>query len=111
NPLCDGEGRSIALVGEKPAAIFPWIDGVIVCQKMVTTVYAHATGAALARLHASGEGIAIGEGRFRIEDIRRRLFRINDPRFREATKDLMAALDRWVPKRARDLPRGLIHGD
>src|SRR5438874_1908876 len=35
-PLRDREGRSIAVVEEKPAAIFPWIDGVIVCQKMVS---------------------------------------------------------------------------
>src|SRR5581483_6534621 len=110
-PLRDGEGRSITLVGEKPAAVFPWIDGAIVCQKSVRPAHARAVGAALAKLHVAGEGIAGGEGRFRVEDIRRRLFGIRDPRFRDAVMELMAAMDRWVAKRATDLPRGLIHGD
>lgn len=110
-PLADREGRHIAVVGEKPAAIFPWIDGAIVCQKMVTRDHATRVGEALASLHVAGEGVTIGEGRFRVEDIRRRLFQIKQPRFRDATRELMAAMDRWVPKRAPDLAEGLVHGD
>ena len=110
-PLADREGRHIAVVGEKPAAIFPWIDGAIVCQKMVTRAHATRVGEALAKLHVAGEGVAIGEGRFRIEDIRRRLFQIKQPKWRDATRELMAAMDRWAPKRTPDLPEGLVHGD
>src|SRR5512138_3535244 len=43
-PLRDREGRSIAVVGEKPAAVFPWIDGTILCQKGVTPAHARAVG-------------------------------------------------------------------
>jgi homoserine kinase type II len=111
SPLRDRDGRTITLVGEKPAAVFPWIDGAIVCQARVTTAHAHAVGAALAKLHVAGAGVPVGEGRFRVEDVRRRLFRITDPHFREATRELMGALDRWTAERLPDLPRGLIHGD
>jgi len=110
-PLHDRTGRAIAVVGEKPAAIFPWIEGTIVCQKMVTTTHTHAVGAALAGLHRAAKGIAGSEGRFRVEDVRRRLFRIGGAKWGDATRELMSAMDRWVAKRAADLPRGLIHGD
>lgn len=110
-PLRDHESRAITLVGQKPAAMFPWIEGSIVCQARVTSGHAHATGAALAHLHSASAGVPVGEGRFRIEDIRRRLFRITDPSFRDTTRELMGALDRWTARRASDLPRGLIHGD
>ncbi len=111
SPLRDQEGRAITLVGQKPAAMFPWIDAAIVCQARVTAAHARAVGIALAQLHVAGAGVSIGEGRFRIEDIRRRLFRITDVGFRDATRELMSALDRWTARRMSDLPLGLMHGD
>ena len=56
-------------VGGKPVAVFPWRAGGMRCQASVTVEDARRVGAELARVHVAGEGVAVGEGRFRIEDL------------------------------------------
>ncbi len=112
-PLELVEGGYIAEHAGKPVAIYPWIDGTILCQTRVDAAAAAAVGAALAHMHGSGVRVA-GEGRFRVADVEARLARIE----REAPADLAVAvplirerLEHYAPLRDRDLPQGLIHGD
>lgn len=107
------EGGYIAEHAGKPVAVFPWIDGSILCQARVDRAAASAVGAALAQVHTSGVRVA-GEGRFRVADIEARLERIE----REAPSELAAAvpgirekLEHYASRREPDLPQGLIHGD
>lgn len=96
-------------IQKKPAAVFPWIEGTMICQAGVTIAHARAIGRALADMHAVD--VDAGEGRFRVEDIRARLLSIEDPPYRDARALLENALDDHVPRRDVDLPRGLCHGD
>lgn len=103
------------LRGTRPVALFPWVDGEILCQKRVDARAARAVGVELARTHLAAAGF--GErrpGRFRIEDLRARLLRIE----REASPELAAAapglrerLDRAVAERDAELPGAIVHGD
>jgi homoserine kinase type II len=93
-------------IAGKPAAMFPWVDGVHACQRGVNDARAYAVGEALAHVHVSR--IDAGEGRFDERALRARLARIDD-RFPVAR--LTATLDALITERARDLPSGLVHGD
>lgn len=108
-----------ALVGEyrgKPFAVFPWVEGEILCQGRVDEGAAGRLGAALARVHLATPFLARpGEGRFRIPDLRERLARID----REApgayardTAFIRERLARYEAERARlSAPQGVIHSD
>jgi homoserine kinase type II len=108
-PIEDAEGRALFLVRTKAAAVFPWIEGHMICQAGVTEAHARAVGAALAKMHLAARDIDVGKGRFRIEDIRARLGAIEDPSYRHARVVLETALSDH--RRAAGLPRGLTHGD
>src|SRR5258708_15816525 len=62
-PCRRADGELISVVQGKPAALFPWVEGQMVCQKGVTPVHARAGGEALAREHdAAGGGGGAGAG-------------------------------------------------
>jgi len=93
----------------KPAAVFPWVEGTMSCQRAVTPERARAVGAALAGVHLAGRDLAAPAHRFGAEALRARLATI-DPavypvaRLARALGDLDAARD-------PSLPAGLVHGD
>jgi homoserine kinase type II len=103
-PVAAFSGR----LANKPAAILPWVDGAMSCQRGVSTERAAAVGAALARVHVAGEGLALPEGRFHVGALEARLDRITPAypveRLRRTLHELAAARD-------ASIPHGLIHGD
>lgn len=97
----------------KPVALFEWVDGTIVCQKQVTPQHCARIGAALAQVHLSG-GSALAEGRFRVEDLERRLDSIEASAPADlvsAAREIRGALRAYAARRDPTLPSGLIHGD
>jgi homoserine kinase type II len=116
SPIAANDGRAVLRVQGKPAALFPWIDGEILCQKRVAPDAAFFVGKALARIHRVGHapGAAIDEGRFGPLSLIERCARVAISGDREAAP-LAGVLERDVrilaARRRPDLPRGLIHGD
>jgi homoserine kinase type II len=105
----------VTRVAGKPVAVFPWREGGMRCQASVTVEDARRVGAELGRVHVAGEGIAVGEGRFRVEDLYGRIDSIAgaaDATLASQAPVLKTKLDEWTKKRAaRTVPEGLIHGD
>ena len=100
----------------KPAALFPWKDGEIVCQARVTRAHVASVGAALAATHLAGSALAsrYGAGRFRVEDLRERISRVElsgDARISSLAPRLFEALEAISAARSPNLPHGLAHGD
>jgi len=93
-------------LSRKPAAVFPWIDGVHSCQRAVSAGRARAVGEALARVHRSNAPAS--ESRFDEAALRKRLATIDSNAFPVAR--LARTLDA-LTARARDLPSGVVHGD
>jgi homoserine kinase type II len=107
-------GAESVLVAGKPVAVFPWRDGDMRCQASVSTQDAARVGAELARVHVAGEGLVVGEGRFRLEDLRDRLVRIaaaDDAELAAQAPVLGEKLGRWSAARDPGATAGLIHGD
>jgi homoserine kinase type II len=112
-PLLLPDGGAASVNG-KPFALYPWIDGDILCQARVTEEHARAVGAALARLHSSTTRVTpLPAGRFRVEDLRVRLDRIEreSPEHRDAALHIRRRLDHYSRRRNPELPAGVIHGD
>jgi homoserine kinase type II len=104
----------IAVLRGKPAAVFPWLEGGIRCQRAVTSHDCRAVGRALARVHVAGQAVEAREGRFEADALRIRLERIAGAPDRELASraaPLGRALERWIERRDPALPKGLIHGD
>ncbi len=103
-PVAAFSGRLV----NKPAAVLPWVEGAMSCQRGVSVERAAAVGAALARVHVAGEGLTLPEGRFHVAALETRLERITGAypveRLRRTLRELAAARDSSVP-------HGLIHGD
>lgn len=117
-PLANTHGAHVGELAGKPAAVFPWREGEMRCQKSVSAEDARRVGAALASVHVAGEGAGMRaltrEGRFRFEDLRARLPRIaaaEDPVLAAQAEPLARKLDELGAERDASLPRGLIHGD
>jgi homoserine kinase type II len=115
-PIVAHDGSSMRMIAGKPAALFPWVDGDIVCQRGVTPAAAEAVGAALARVHVAGHvpGAPLDEGRFAPEALVTRCARVetsSDPEARALARALREAVARVARDRRRDVPRGLVHGD
>lgn len=111
-PLGVKEGRG-PVVAEKPVAVFPWRAGGMRCQAGVTAEDARRVGAELARMHVAGEGVPVGEGRFRVEDLYGRIeliARAPAPELAEMAPVLTAKLAHWTSRRTSPA-QGLIHGD
>ncbi|MBX3208734.1 MAG: homoserine kinase [Labilithrix sp.] len=115
-PLAASDGASMRTLAGKPAAIFPWIDGEMLCQRAVTPDAAAAVGAALARIHVAGHapGAALDAGRFDPAHLVERCERVassTDPEARAMAGELREAMTRIAASRRHDVPRGLVHGD
>ncbi|HEX2875920.1 MAG TPA: homoserine kinase [Polyangiaceae bacterium] len=113
-PRADGAG--VGDFGGKSFAIFPWLDGEILCQGRVSVDACQKLGAALARVHLTTPLVARPpEGRFRIVDLRERLLRVEASGRAEFSADvarIREAFARYEAARAtQDAPRGVIHSD
>jgi homoserine kinase type II len=108
-PLVAGGGSLARYLG-KPVAVFPWIDGEIVCQARVTPARTHAVGIALAQMHVAAAGYpARGRGRFGPPQLSARLDSLAAaPHVADAARLLRERLDALPPQPE---PRGVIHGD
>jgi homoserine kinase type II len=115
-PVVAKDGAMVRTVAGKPAVVFPWIDGDMLCLKAVTPVAGREVGAALARMHLAGPppGGSLGAGRFGAEDLVLRCDRVAtsaDDRARAQAEPLRSALRAVAARRRTDLPTGLVHGD
>lgn len=115
-PVAARDGATTRILAGKPAAIFPWVDGQMRCQRAVTTAAAAAVGAALARIHVAGHAPAapLDAGRFDPVHLVKRCERVassSDPEARALAGSLRDAASRIAASRRHDVPRGLIHGD
>jgi homoserine kinase type II len=105
---------TVASLGGKPFAMYPWIDGEILCQARVRAPHCDGVVPAHPQLHnASSRVGTLGAGRFRIEDIAARLDRIEreSAEHAEAASAIRGKLERYSKRRNPDLPQGVIHGD
>jgi homoserine kinase type II len=108
-------GETLADFGGKAFAIFPWMEGEILCQARVSEGVCRKLGAALASVHLSSSSAPpLPVGRFRIEDLRQRLARVSAA----GRASLMTAvavigerLGHYEAVRVPDLRRGICHGD
>jgi homoserine kinase type II len=113
-PLRRADGALVSVVRGKPAALFPWRDGTMLCQTGVTPAAARRVGEALARMHRAGETEEAPAGRFGFPDLVQRLDRIaasGDARFAPLVPSLRSSLEAVRAARDGGLPQGLIHGD
>jgi len=113
-PRADGAG--VGAFQGKSFAVFPWLDGEILCQGRVSEPACQRLGAALARMHLTTPALARPpEGRFRITDLRQRLVRIEREEREEFLDDvarIREALAHYELERiSQSAPRGVIHSD
>jgi homoserine kinase type II len=114
SPYPRTDGELVSVVRGKPAALFPWVAGGMRCQAGVTPNDARAVGDALARMHVASRGEACGPGRFRFEDLARRLDGIlasGDGEFAPRVEGLRADLEWSQGQRDASLSTGVVHGD
>ena len=114
--LVEDGARFIASHVGKPAAVFPWVDGEMVCQASVTPEVAAEVGEAVARVHVAGASFAgAPAGRFGPRDLADRLSaaRAADlpATLREVTNRLADRLDRTLKRSPGPEGAGLVHGD
>lgn len=115
-PIVGRDGTATRSIAGKPAALFPWVDGRMLCQRAVTCEAAETVGAALARIHLAGHapGARLDEGRFDPAHLVARCERVatsRDPEARLLAGSLRASMEDIAARRRRDVPRGLVHGD
>jgi len=113
--LRGASGESLADFRGKAFAVFPWVDGEILCQGRVTPDACHKLGAALARVHlASPKAPQLPGGRFRIPDLRQRLERVvasGRASLLSAVGEIRELLDHYETRRDASLALGVCHGD
>jgi homoserine kinase type II len=111
-PLQRAGEEPLLVHAQKPVALFPWVEGSIVCQHGVTPAHAERVGRALARVHVSGAAVD-HVGRFTPKDLEARLDRVSAeaPTLGGECETIRAALRAAVRERNPELPRGVIHGD
>ncbi|HEY3255431.1 MAG TPA: homoserine kinase [Polyangiaceae bacterium] len=109
------DGGSLADYQGKAFAIFPWVDGEILCQAQVTPAACVDLGAALARVHLCSARVpALPAGRFQIPDLRERLERVEAAgraSLWPAVSTIRERLDHYQESRAKNLEQGICHGD
>ena len=116
-PVLGRDGQAVRMVAGRPAALFPWVEGDMLCLRMVTPSAAVSVGAALARVHLAGPaptGPDLGAGRFGPTELASRCARValsTDPDAAACAGALRSALGAAAAARATNLPGGLIHGD
>jgi homoserine kinase type II len=113
--LTNQDGGSLSDFQGKAFAVFPWLDGEILCQGRVTAAACRELGVALARVHlCSSRAPALPEGRFRIPDLRERLKRVEAAgraSLLPAVSRIRERLDYYQSARAQNLEQGICHGD
>jgi homoserine kinase type II len=118
-PVTANDGETLVTIGGKPAAVFPWIDGDMLCQAGVTLLHANQVGGALARIHKAGHApdAPLDAGRFGPRDLEARCERValsTDPEAKALAPTLRAACLAAAEKRDENegrAPSGLVHGD
>lgn len=117
-PVAGRDGAMVRLVAGKPAAVFPWVTGDMLCLRSVTAGAARDVGIALARMHLAGPAPPpappLGGGRFGADDLVARCDRVaksTDNEARVQSEPLRDAVIRIDRRRRTDLPSGLVHGD
>lgn len=114
-PLSQVHGEHVALFEGKAFAVFPWIDGTISCQGLVSPARAQEIGHALARLHTARVGLPqLGEGRFGVPEILQRLevvTRNGGAGWEPVVAGIRSKLLYYQSVRDNQLPKGVIHGD
>jgi homoserine kinase type II len=104
----------VALVGGKPFSIYEWVDGVHLCNALVTPASTRALGEILARVHVASPRLGdLPKGRFGLAGVRQRLLQIrrDTDRFDADVTRIEGKLDRYESERDAELPSGLVHGD
>lgn len=114
--LARSDGAGVGEFAGKAFAVFPWLDGDILCQARVTPEACQTLGAALARLHLTTPQVPRpAEGRFRIADLRLRLERVESEGHREYFADVTRIRERLAhyeeERQSQAAPRGVIHSD
>jgi homoserine kinase type II len=102
-------------VGNKPFAVYPWVEGEILCQGRVTAPVAEQVGRALARLHQATHRVSpLKAGRFNPSDLERRLDELEAcgrDELAQAAAGIRQQLADYSSRRPVGLPSGVIHGD
>lgn len=113
-PLQRRDGSWVASFRGKPYAMYPWVEGELLCRSMVTPARCGAVGAALGKLHAATPWVTpLPEGRFRVEDLFVRLDRVDreSPPHRADAARIRERLSHYAGRRNPDAPAGVVHGD
>lgn len=113
-PLPRRREGELPTLGEKPFALYPWVEGEILCQARVTAAHAAAVGHALATMHAASPRLEpLPQGRFNVGDLEARLDRIEreGQALAREVPPLRERLRTYASRRSASLPQGLVHGD
>ena len=115
-PLAAAPGVFVSLHAGKPAAVFPWIDGDVLCQARVTPGAAAQVGEALARVHLAGASfVDAPQTRFGAAQIAARIASLRAaplaPDLAQVVEGLAARLDRHLARDPAAGGWGLVHGD
>lgn len=114
-PLARLDGQLVSEYRGKPFAVYPWLDGDLLCQARVTPHHCAEVGRALAAVHAASPRVSpLSGGRFRIEDLHARIEQIERTApsdLVEGARQIRAKLGHYEAKRNAGLPQGVIHGD
>lgn len=114
--LARADGAGVGDFHGKAFAVFPWLEGEILCQGRVTEAACEKLGRALARVHLTTPLVPRpSAGRFRIVDLRERLARVEREGHREYFDDIARIRERLAHYEAarsvQHAPRGVIHQD
>lgn len=111
-PVVTGD---LPLHAGKAFALFPWVEGDVLCQARVTTEHCRRVGSALAKVHLASPFLPrLGPGRFGPENLLERLERVKATgrvEFFEDAELIREAIERYRALRDPALPSGVVHGD
>ena len=106
---------TLPLHAGKPFALFPWLEGEVLCQARVTNEHCRRVGSALAKVHLASPFLPrLGPGRFGPVDMLARLGRVKGAGRPELLPDadrIAESLERYRAERDPELPSGVVHGD